>query len=176
MSNLPIVLRVLRHKMRYVFVGANFRSHVFQVCQTTRRRSVQSVRYVFLPFCATVNTSNLSTVLTTPPLLKTIFMEVLTASSFTPNDVFPRLHVKDTNRALAINGLAIPGVHGLVIRVVMLMLEVVGVSDVLRRECLRSSDYIRRQTIGIYKALGAYIKLWRTCNRCVGKNGLEFAR
>lgn len=70
-------------------------------------------------------------------------MEVLTASSLTPNDVFTRFHVKDTNRALAFNGLAFSGVHALVICVAVLMLEVVRVSDALGRDCLRTSETLK---------------------------------
>jgi len=74
---------------------------------------------ILLPLGPTVDASQLSTALARAPLVEAFLVDVLTTSSLAPNKLFTRCHFKNTDRTLAVDGLARTIVDGFVMIVSM---------------------------------------------------------
>jgi hypothetical protein len=61
------------------------------------------------------------------PLLETLLVEILSASSFAPNEFLIRFHVEDTDWAFSVDRLALSSIHALVIFV--LVIDLWGTCD-----------------------------------------------
>lgn len=89
-----------------------------------------------------IDTSNLPTLFAAPPLLKTLLMKVLSASSFAPDKLFAFLHIKDADWTFAVDWLTLPNMHSTVVHVVMLQ-DVNFIFPVYRGQS-KPEDWTRR--------------------------------
>jgi hypothetical protein len=113
---LLLIRFVIHGKIANILVVANLRCGVFETGKTTWDRPgiLHRSHPVLLPLAATINTSDKTTMLAASPLLKAFHVEVLSAGSLAPDEVFTGLHWENTDWTFSINGFARTIVDGFI--------------------------------------------------------------